>query len=78
MSDDLTCKLCMKKFKFQSAREFHFDIIHNFRIYMCQICEHTKDHPQKGISYSYFELQDHIYKLHDQNPYRSLDYLNMF
>lgn len=77
MNEDLTCKLCMKKFKFQIAREFHFDVIHNFSFYMCKICENTKDSPQKGFSYTYFELLDHTYKYHNENPYIILDYLNI-
>ena len=74
----LTCKLCMETFKFQLAREFHFDVIHNFCMYMCKYCENSEDQEQKGITYSYFELLDHIYSFHGKNPYTVLNYLNIF
>ena len=51
----------MKTFKFQFAREVHFDIVHNFCMYMCKLCEKGEDPEQKGIKYSYFELLDHSY-----------------
>ena len=78
MNEELTCKLCMKTFKFQIAREFHFDVIHNFCMYMCKYCENSEDQEQKGITYSYFELLDHIYSFHGKNPYTVLSYLNIF
>lgn len=78
MNEELTCKLCMKTFKFQIAREFHFDVIHNFCMYMCKYCENSEDQEQKGITYSYFELLDHIYSFHGTNPYSVLSYLNIF
>ena len=78
MNEEQTCKLCMKKFKFQIAREFYFDVIYNFSFYMCNICEATEDAIQKGFSYTYFELLDHKYKFHNRNPYKTLDYLNIY
>ena len=78
MKEDLTCNLCMKTFKFQFAREVHFDIVHNFCMYMCKLCEKGEDPEQKGIKYSYFELLDHSYSFHEKNPYVILKYLNNF
>ena len=43
MNDELLCKICNIKFDFQLAREFHFDIVHNCRAYMCKICENSED-----------------------------------
>ena len=68
----------MKTFKFQFAREVHFDIVHNFCMYMCKLCEKGEDPEQKGIKYSYFELLDHGYSFHEKNPYIILKYLNIF
>lgn len=71
MSEDLTCKVCRKNFKFQFAREFHFDIFHKVSYYMCKICVGNTER------YTYFELQDHLYCEHDENIYAILDHLNI-
>lgn len=78
MNEELTCKLCMKTFRFQIAREFHFDVVHNFRMYMCKNCENSENWEDRGFTYTYFELLDHIYKCHEENPYMILKYLNIF
>ena len=78
MKEDLTCNLCTKTFKFQFAREVHFDIVHNFCMYMCKLCEKVKDPDQKDSKDSYCELLDHSYSFHESNPYIILKYLNIF
>ena len=78
MKEDLTCNLCMKTLKFQFAREVHFDIVHNFCMYMCKYCENSEDQERKGITYSYFELLDHEYSFHGKNTYGVLSYMNLF
>ncbi len=78
MNEELTCKLCMKTFRFQIAREFHFDVVHNFRMYMCKNCENSGNWEDRGFTYTYFELLDHIYNCHEENPYMILKYLNIF
>ena len=69
MNNELLCKICNIKFDFQLAREFHFDIVHNCRAYMCKICEKTEDSQYRGLQYTYFELLDHNITFHDDNPY---------
>ena len=54
MNEELTCKICMKRFRFQFAREFHFDVVHNYRVYMCKTCENSEYWEDKGFSYTYF------------------------
>lgn len=78
MNEELTCKLCMKTFRFQIAREFHFDVVHNFRMCMCKNCENSENWEDRGFTYTYFELLDHIYNCHEENPYMILKYLNIF
>ena len=78
MREELTCELCSKTFKFKFAREVHFDIVHNFCMYMCTICENSEDSEQKGFKFSYFELLDHSHSIHEKNPYIILSYLNLF
>ena len=78
MNEELTCKICMKRFRFQFAREFHFDVVHNYHVYMCQTCENSKNWEDKGFTYTYFELLDHIYKCYEENPYTLLNQLNIF
>ena len=76
MNEELTCKLCVKTFRFQFAREFHFDVVHNYHVYMCQSCEENSENWEvKGFTYTYFELLDHIYKCHEENPYTLLNQL---
>ena len=79
MNEELTCKLCVKTFRFQFSREFHFDVVHNYHVYMCQSCEENSENWEvKGFTYTYFELLDHIYKCHEENPYTLLNQLNIF
>ena len=77
MNEELTCKICMKRFRFQFAREFHFDVVHNYRVYMCQTCENSEYWEDKGFSYTYFELLDHWLKVHNEDPFKILSYLNV-
>ena len=78
MSDELFCKICNIKFDFQLAREFHFDIVHNCRAYMCKICEKSEDSQYKRLQYTYFELLDHNITFHGDNPYILLNHLNIY
>ena len=77
MNEERTCTLCMKIFRFPFAREFHFDVIHNCSMYMCNICENSEDWKDKGFTFPYFELLDHIYKCHDKHPYTILNQINI-
>ena len=54
MENDLTCHLCGKTLKHQFAREFHFDVVHGFRAYMCRICDRSEDSEHRGSQYTYF------------------------
>ena len=67
-----------KTFKFQIAREFNFDVVHNFCMYMFKRCENSEYRGQKVITYSYFKQLDRIYSFHGKNPYTVLSYLNIF
>ena len=79
MNEELTCKLCVKTFRFQIAIEFHFDVVHNYHVYMCQSCEENSENWEvKGFTYTYFELLDHIYKCHEENPNTLFNQLNIF
>ena len=77
MKEDLTCNLCTKTFIFQFAREVHFDIVHNFCMYICKLCEKSEDPELKSSKYSYFELLDHSYSF-DENTYIIPKYLSIF
>ena len=77
MDNDLTCQLCGKTFRHQFAREFHFDVVHGFRAYMCRICDRSEDSEHRGSQYTYFEYLDHLIKYHNGNPYKILYYLNV-
>ena len=78
MNEDLTCKLCVKRFRFLFEKQYHIDVIHNYHAYMCQTCENSENWEDKGFKYTYFELLDHIYKCHKENPYKILNQLNIF
>ena len=69
MDEELTCNLCMKSFISHYALSLHIDIIHTFN-YKCwnKVCN-------KGFMYSYFELLDHFVKVHGEDPFKILSYL---
>ena len=71
MDEELTCNLCMKSFISHYALSLHIDIIHTFN-YKCwnKVCN-------KGFMYSYFELLDHFVKVHGEDPFKILSYLNV-
>ena len=71
MDEELTCNLCMKSFISHYALSLHMDIIHTFN-YKCQTCESSEN---KGFMYSYFELLDHFVKVHGEDPFKILSYL---
>lgn len=58
----------MKRFRFQFAREFRFDVVHNCHVYMCQTCENSENWEDKGVTYTDFELLDDIYRCHYEHP----------
>ena len=68
MKEDLTCNLYTKTFKFQFAREAHFDIVRNFYMHMRKYREKGEDPEQKDNKYSYFELLDRSYSFREKNP----------
>ena len=79
MNEELTCKLCTKTFRFQIEKSFHFDVVHNFHYsYKCENCENSEDWEDKGFRYNYFELLDHIFNCHEENPYMILKCLNIY
>ena len=79
MNEELTCKLCTKTFRFQIEKSFHFDVVHNFHYsYRCENCENSEDWEDKGFRYTYFELLDHIFNCHEENPYMILKCLNIY
>ena len=71
-----TYSLCDTSITYKT--EFQFDVIHNFRMYMCKPCENSEDQKDKRFRYTYFELLDHIYKCHEETPYTLLSLLNIF
>ena len=68
----------MKRLRYQFAREFHFDVVHNYHVYMCQTCENSENWEDKEFTYTHLELLDHIYKCHEDNSYTLLNQLNIF
>ena len=52
-------------------------MVHNYRVYMCQTCENSEYWEDKGFSYTYFELLDHWLKVHNEDPFKILSYLNV-
>ena len=75
MDEELTCNLCMKSFISHYALSFHMDVIHSLPHYKCRACESIEN---KGFMYSYFELLDHFVKVHGEDPFKILSYLNVF
>ena len=73
--EKLQSKLCNKIFISQLVKEFHFDAVHNFKYYKCDICG-------KVISdllelNNFHNLFHHLYKYHDTTVYGVLNYLNL-
>ena len=75
MNKELLCRICNIKFDFKLAREFHFNLVHNCRAYMCKICEKSEDSQYKGSQYIHLELLDHNITFHEDNPYILLNLL---
>ena len=73
-----SCGFCHKTFKYQFAREFHLDLVHDLQVCTCNVCNNVEQTQQKRIEYSYFELLDHICNFHESNPYTLIDYLNLY
>ena len=69
---------CEKIYIFKFEKEYHVDVVHYYHVYMCHTCENSENWEDKGITYTYFELLDHIYKCHKETPYRLSNQLNKF
>ena len=75
MDEELTCNLCMKSFISHYALSFHMDVINSLPHYKCRACEDSENRENKGFIYSYFELLDHFVKVHGEDPFKILSYL---
>ena len=74
MDEEQTCNLCMKSFISHYALSFQMDVIHSLPHYKCRACESSEN---KEFMYSYFELLDHFVKVHGEDSFKILSYLNV-
>ena len=77
MDEELTCNLCMKSFISPYTLSFNRDVTHSLPHYKCRACESSENWENKGFMYSYFELLDHFVKVHGEDPFKILSYLNV-
>ena len=62
----------MKSFISHYVLSFHMDMIHSLPHYKCRACESSEN---KGFMCSYFEFLDHFVKVHGEDPFKILSYL---